>query len=78
MIGCTVFALMMFVASAWAYTHRTGFVIKGDTVPIHMYESLLTLRLFLGIQLTFWIGISYFCIGFTLWKAYRKYRLLKR
>jgi hypothetical protein len=78
MIGCWIFALMMFGSCAWAFLHRTDLVIKKDTVPISTYNSVLDLVLVLTIQMPFYLGLAFFSFGYIIWKAHRKLRLAKR
>jgi hypothetical protein len=76
-IGSSVSALIMFVCSAWAYFHKHDFVIEKTSVPIDMYNSLVDLMLVLAIQVTFWVGIVFFCIGYVVWKAYWKHKQIR-
>ena len=74
MILCVVLSLMMFGSSAWAYLHRNDLVIKKDSVPIATYNSVLDLTLFLATHMTLYLGVAFFCIGYLILKAYRKYK----
>jgi len=74
MILCAVLSLMMFGAAAWAYWHRDDLVIKKDSVPISTYNSVLDLTLFLTTHMTLYLGVAFFCIGYLILKAYRKYK----
>jgi hypothetical protein len=74
MILCAVLTLMMFGSSAWAYLHRSDLVIKKDSVPIATYNSVLDLALFLTTHMTLYLGVAFFCIGYLILKAYRKYK----
>lgn len=72
MIGCWVFAVLMFGACVWSFLHRSDLVIKKETVPIDIYNSLLDLMLFLAIQMPLYLGLAFLYFGYAIWKAYRK------
>jgi hypothetical protein len=72
MIGCWIFALIMFGCCAWTFLHRTDLVIKKDTVPIDTYNSVLGLMLFLSLQMPLYLGLAFSAFGYMIWKAHRK------
>src|SRR3954471_14198125 len=78
MIGCWIFALIMFGCCAWAFLHRADLVIKKDTVPIDTYNGVLDLMLLFAIQMPLTLGLAFFSFGYTIWKAHRKLRLARR
>ena len=72
MVGCWIFALMLFGSCAWAFLHKTDLVVNKDTIAIDRYNSVLDLMLFFAIQMPLYLGLAFFAFGYVIWKAHRK------
>ena len=72
MIFCGFMTLALFVVSGWAFIHRGDLVIKKETVPVAIYNSLLDLVNTLTTQIPLYLGVAFFWITYAMFRAYQK------
>ena len=80
MVGCFICGLILLALPILLYPKKDGLKLSPNitSVPIATYDSAADLAHYLVFDFIPIIGFGFLCVGYLVWKAYRKIKHAKK